>query len=379
MIQDKSFPKSKPGMSLTNRSYSQKETWNLHTNHSEKPEKEYESIGEESSIQSIQPTNLKRDKSAECFSQFRRISSVSRDEMNQLELDLKNLRKDYLAMLEGKMKIEKEVLTYKAKIKFLEEKIALDSDKIDSLENLVKKTEILEKKYADLSEKLKDSNRELKFVNEGYENFKAESSQVKQVLEERINRLNREIVCMKQDLLYKDEYIEKLQLEYDKLQKICKSEYENKAVKTLSSIILSKDKAGESAIRLKTLEKDLEGMKVECQGLRDKNKELNDFINFLSGIQKDSSVKKTEEFEACSSLNLSKSSSESCQKITADGNKDQIIFVLKQKIETLKLKLDLTKDSKCFLSFLQCQASVIEDYLNEDDEVSQINSSLFSI
>ena len=366
-------------MSLTSRSYSQKETWNLHTNHSEKPEKEYESIGEESSIQSIQPSSLKRDKSAECFSQFRRISSVSRDEMNQLELDLKNLRKDYLAMLEGKMKIEKEVLTYKAKIKFLEEKVALDSDKIDSLENLVKKTEILEKKYAEISEKLKDSNRELRIVNDGYEGFKVESSQAKQVLEERLNRLNREVVSMKQDLLYKDEYIEKLQLEYDRLQKICKSEYENKAVKTLSSIILSKDKASESAIKLKTLEKDLEASKAECRALREKTKELNDFIIFLSGIQKDSSTKKTEEFELCSSLNLSKSSSESCTKVPLSDSKDQMISILKQKVETLKMKLDITKDSKHFLSFLQCQASVIEDYLNEDDEVSQINSSLFSI
>ena len=56
----------------------------------------------------------------------------------------------------------------------------------------------------------------------------------------------------------------------------------------------------------------------------------------------------------------------------------RVIASLESKIEQLEIKLSLTQDTKDFLNYMQCQSAIIEDYLNEDSEISQINSSIFS-
>jgi hypothetical protein len=233
----------------------------------------------------------------------------------------------------------------------------------------------------EISEKLKDSTSQVKKLLENNESLRVDAERMAEEYEEKLVLLSQESAVLKQEQQYKDQYIEKLLEEIESLKKDFKEKSDNQAVKTLSSIILSKDKPSENSLKIRNLQKELESLKENHDLAQRKNKELREFIDFLTGFIKSEDYSKVgvlvNECDFGSSLNISKSSWNSGKKM--ENEQEKLNFELQGKIETLEMKLDVVKNSKDFIAFLQCQASVIEDYLNEDAEVSQINSSLFSI
>lgn len=336
------------------------------------PEKEFESIGEESTVQHIQESLIKRDKSAKILrDQGRREGSISKDELNKLESDLLHLRKQYLLMVDEKLKVEKENIACKTKIKILECKSEKDDEKIKTLEKRGKKFLVLEKKYEETSEKLKEISEKFKEIVEKVENDKSEKLNALNAYEDKINKLTKENLILKQELLYKDSFCEKLQTSLDELKLSYKGKYENKAVKTLSGIILSKDLNSQKFSK-KAQDLSISELIESNRVLAEQNNDLNNFISLIKTLI-DSQGK-------MSSLALTQGLSPDNEKTLKKlENLFKEIQDLHQTIETLEAKQDFFQSNTDILSFIQCQAAVIEDYLNEDLEISQINSSLFSI
>lgn len=315
-------------------------------------EKEFDSIGEESSAQYTQSSSIKRENSAVIL-RTKRESSISKEEVSKLDSDLISLRKQYIIMIDEKLKVEKEIIVLKTKLRELEEKSSKDSEKIGVLEQKVKNSKGFKKKYLEVSDKFREVSEKLKEVVIKVEKDKSELNKEFEVYEERVNRLTKENVGLKEEVFYKEEFCEKLKRELEEIKKGGKEKCVNKAVKTLSELILSKDQ--NSRKTLQTLESQLSLVSDCHNALICENKSLKSQL--LSTIRQP--------------LTISEQLPASLYNKTLES--------LQQKIEALEVKLDFFQHSQDFLRIIQCQASVIEDYLNEDLELSQINSSLFSI
>lgn len=334
-------------------------------------EKEFESIGEESSVQVIHESIIKRDKSAKTLRvQGRRESSISKEELNKLESDLYQLRKQYLIMVDEKLKVEKENIACKTKMKAFEYKSEKDDEKIKSLEKKAKKFEVLERKYGETCDKLKDISEKFKEIVEKVEADKCEKLNAVSMYEDKINRLTKENLILKQEILYKDSFCEKLQSNLEELKLSYKEKYENKAVKTLSGIILSKDPTSQR-ISKKSQDSSISELIDSNQKLTEQINDLQNFITLLNTLIFHNPISTWPTL-------IQESNSTPSHKKTLE-NLHKTIFDLHKTIESLEAKQDFFQSNQDLLSFIQCQASVLEDYLNDDLEISQINSSLFSI
>lgn len=358
-------------------------------------EKEFESIAEEPSIQKIQSPVVKRDKSVDIKINEYDINNNYKNRISQLEFDLANIRKEYLRITDQKIKIEKELAAIKKKNKYLEEQLKEDYTKINSYETIIKKYKKLEKQFSDSNQIISDLNKKLKETHEKVNLENQEKIKIQEMLEDIIESIKKENLIYKTELVYKDEYCESLKQDIEALKSLSKDHYQNKAVKNLSYIILSKDsgKSFDPFIKLKELEKDYDSLSAEHNIYLAKYQKLIEWIKSLIRMIKvhnydgaQSYINKIEIFSDFNALCNSKPSTDSSTPV-CEGNESEIkelnhtISTLKETIESLEIKLELYTQSsgqKDFLSYMVCQAAIIEDYLNEDIEISQINSSMFS-
>ena len=312
------------------------------------PEKEFDSIGEESSAQYTQSSSIKRENSAVIL-RTKRESSISKEEVFKLDSDLTSLRKQYLIMVTEKVKVEKELIVCKTKLRGLQEQSLKDSEKLGVLEQKVKNNKGLKKKYLGVSDRFKEVSEKLKEVVAKVEKERSEWGKEFKVHEDRVNRLMKENVGLKQEVFYKEEFCEKLQRELEEIKEGGKEKCVNRAVKTLSELILSKDQ--NSRKTLQSLESELNLLNDSHKALASENKSLKSQIQLLSTVQHP----------------------------TPPSPNNKTLESLSQKIETLEAKLDFHKHSQDFLNLIQCQASVIEDLLNQPLKTSPLTSPLLSI
>lgn len=361
-------------------------------------DKEYESIAEEAAVQNIQSPIVRRDKSVDCLKDVCTTGSsyavLYRQKIIQLETDLDRVRQEYLRILEDKVLIEKEVICYKQKVRMLEEKMCVDELKVNSVDDLNTQLTKQKSKCDDLTKKHEEVTKKLNDLCKILEAEKDNWDQVQKTYEDRISKLNKDNIALKTEMSFKDQFCEKLQEELTHMKSLSKTHYENKTVKALSYIILSKDtkKPIDPTVKLKELESEYEKLVNDYNILLSKYKAYKKFTNSLISLIKNKNHQEALEFidvanpenNPNSAINHSKSSTMSTSPMKTEGNETEVnnllnvIAGLEQKIESLKIKLEVGHSEKDMLTFIQCQASVIEDYLNEDSEISQINSSLFS-
>ncbi|OMJ82152.1 hypothetical protein SteCoe_17228 [Stentor coeruleus] len=361
-------------------------------------EKEYESIAEEAAIQNIQSPIVRRDKSVDClkdtFTTGNSYAVLYKQKIIQLETDLDRVRQEYLRILEDKVLIEKEVICYKQRVRVLEEKMCVDELKANSVDDLNNQLKMQKSKCENLTKKHEEATKKFNDLCKIVEVERDNLDKVQKTYEDRIFKLNKDNIALKTEMSFKDQFCEKLQEELNHMKSLSKTHYENKTVKALSYIILSKDtkKPIDPTVKLKELESEYEKLVNDYNILLSKYKAYKKFTNSLINLIKAKNHQEALEFielanpenNPNSVINHSKSSTMSTSPMKTEGNETDvnnllnIISGLEQKVESLKIKLEVGHSEKDMLAFIQCQASVIEDYLNEDSEISQINSSLFS-
>ena len=242
-------------------------------------EKEYESIAEEASVQSIQSPVVKRDQSVDSAKiQKSKISKNYKERIFCLENDLLNVRNEYLRILEEKLKLEKDLVFAHCKIKTLEKNNNLNAEKIAELQRKIDNFLEKEVKHQETTAKVEELTRILAEISEKSEKDHKESLKYQIMCEEKIEQLKRNSVVYKTELSYKDDYCETLKQQIEALKSLSKDHYENKAVKNLSYIILSKDKhiSTDPLIKQKELEleydlllKNQKKTKLKCKKQKD--------------------------------------------------------------------------------------------------------------
>ena len=355
-------------------------------------EKEFESIAEEALVQVIQSPIVKRDKSADHVNDFYpnkdRASMIYRERISQLEQDLANLRKDYIKILDEKVKIEKDIIEFRRKNKQLEENKASDAEKISILEDIDKKYHIQEPKYLEATNKIVELNKKLVDLVDKIAKDNEENVKKSKIYEERIQRLIKENVTYKNELNYRDEYCMGLKQEINQLKLLPKDHFEKSAAKALS-----RDKTKIDNTKEKWNEIEKQNISKAYEECDTKYKNLKFWTQCLCNLIKSQQFTEASLFvqeinhekdEALLVIHSKSSTETSLPHNSAAGNDAEIkelqrvIASLESKIEQLEIKLSLTQDTKDFLNYMQCQSAIIEDYLNEDSEISQINSSIFS-
>lgn len=345
-------------------------------------EKEFDTIGEEATVQSIQSPVLKRDKSADharTFAEYpEKVLEMYKGRISQLEFDLANIRGEFLRLIEEKVKLEKELMENKKKNRDLMEKNS-------QFEEVKKNCHVAEGKYKESREKVVVLNRKLSELYEKTQLDYEESNKIQRGYEDRIQKLIKENVVYKSELHFRDEFCGKLHQEIADLKSMPKDHYEKAAVKNLSYIILSKEGKTDLDPKAKLKELEIEFEKVKHENFENilKRKELEEWMRFVCTQVKSRNFSVVSEFIEGKSL-LSEKSFAGSSKNSIDSqeiteiNQHPRVKELEKLIETLEIKLELQHTTSEFINYMQCQAVIIENYLNEDTEVSLINSSMFS-
>ena len=360
-------------------------------------EKEFDTIGEEASVQSIQSPVVKRDKSVDHVGNLPEypdnVFIAYRTRITQLEGDLSNVRGEYIRILDDKVKIEKELMGIKIKNREIEDIRVKDTKRICELEEIAKKYVIQENRCKELNDMVLELSGKLEEICGKAEKQYEENEIRQKQLEDRVQRLIKENIVYKSELHSRDEYCENLKREISSLKALPKDYHEKAAVKNLSYIILSKSKSeskpsSDPAVRLKDLELAYTNLQNLHESSELKSKSLIEWTHCIYNLIKSKNFlgayrfieSKSIDFSLSEILNASKSSTEHSGPLDYSEMESQQFRIkkLEDTIESLEIKLEISHCSTDFINYMQCQAAIIEDYLNEDTEISIINSSMFS-